>query len=262
MFFWIETSEAAKRLLPIYMLTAGTDFAQTPVRRPNGMTLHQIFFVESGSIRVRAEGREFLLAEGDAAFMQKGCPVFYESAEEGSRSGWVSFAGEGVEPLLEYFRATPFSHQSDAPIRELRRACIRGAERKLPEAQLSALTYELVLAYFRALQGEEESAALAAAKAHMEAHFAADPSVADVARAAGISESLLYRLFRREGSTPVGYLRSVRLQNAKRLLLESPKKTVAEIAALCGFDSAAYFCKVFHAAERTTPKKYRDLYLS
>ena len=262
MFLLIENSESAKRLLPVYMLTAGADFEQPPVRRPGGAILHQIFFVDRGSIRVRVEGRELLLSEGDAAFMQKGCPIFYESVEEGSRSGWISFAGEGVEPLLAYFRAAPFSVQSDTPLRELRRACVRAAERKAPSEQLSALAYQLILAYFDALNRTEQSSELDAARVYMEQHYATDLSVEDVAAAVGISASLLYRLFHRTGTTPVGYLRSLRLGNAKRLLLEHPKMPVAQIAAACGFADTAYFCKVFRDAERLTPKKYRAAYLS
>lgn len=262
MFLLIENTEAAKSLLPIYMLTAGADFEQPPVRRPNGTTLHQILFVDHGSIRVRVDGRELLLSEGDATFMQKGCPVFYESAEAGSRTGWISFAGEGVEPLLEYFRAAPFSVQSDEPLREMRRACLRAAERKAPLEQLSSLTYQLLITYFNALNRAESSSELDAAKAYMERHYTTDLSVEDVAAAVGISASLLYRLFRREGMTPVGYLRSLRLGNAKRLLLEHPELPVARIAAACGFADAAYFCKVFRDAERITPRQYRTAYLS
>lgn len=262
MFRFVECSEAAKRLLPVYMLTVGADFVQPPVRRPGGAPMHQIFFVDRGRVRFRACGEDVILEEGSVVFMQKGLPVRYECQSEEGRTGWVSFDGGGVEGVLDYFHAAPFSHQSGGPLRELRRACIRGVERKLPAEHLSGLAYELVLAYFRALHAEGESAELAVAKAYMEQHFATDLAVADVARAAGISESLLYRLFRREGTTPVGYLRDVRLQHAKRLLLEAPDLTVAEIAARCGFASAAYFCKVFRTAERMTPKRYRELYLA
>jgi AraC-like DNA-binding protein len=261
MFLFVQNSEA-ERLLPIYMLTVGADFVQPPVRRPKGAPLHQIFFVDRGRVRFRACGEEVVLTEGSVVFMKKGMPVSYECTDGEGRTGWIAFDGGGVEGVLDYFHAAPFSHQSGAPVRELRRACIRAAERKAPAEMLSGLAYDLLLSYFRALQARSESSELTLAKTYVGQHFATDLAVADVARAAGISESLLYRLFRREGTTPVGYLRDVRLQHAKRLLLEAPDLTVAEIAARCGFISAAYFCKVFRVAEHTTPKKYRDAYLA
>ena len=262
MFLLIDNSEAAKRLLPLYMLTVGENFEQTPVRRPNGASLYQIFFVDRGSIRLTVDGKEVMLFEGDAAFMQKGYPMFYERGDAESRSGWVSFDGVGVARLLEYFHAAPFSVQSDAPLHELRRACVKAAERKAPSEQLSALAYELILAYFQALNRTETNSALDAAKAFMEQHYASDLSVDDVAAAVGISSSLLYRLFSREGTTPVGHLRALRLSRAKRLLLERPQMPVSAVAAACGFADTAYFCKVFRDAERVTPGTYRKAYLS
>ena len=262
MFLFVENSETAKRSLPMYMLTVGADYEQRPHARPLGLPLYQIFFVDRGSMRFQVNGESIVLGESSVVFMQKGLPISYEPVSAESRVGWVTFDGEGVEGILSYFCAAPFSYQHDFPVKEVRRACIRAAERKASSEMLSVLTYELMIAYFRALNETEECAPLAAAKEYMERNFADDPSVGDVARAAGISESLLYRLFQREGTTPVGYLRSLRLQNAKRMLLEFPQKSVAEIALACGFGNAAYFCKVFHAAERTTPKKYRDTYLS
>ena len=262
MFLLIDNSEAAKRLLPLYMLTAGEDFAQPAVRRPGGAPLYQIFFVDRGSIRLHFDGKELLMTEGDAAFMRKGYPMFYEKGDAESRSGWIAFDGEGVDRLLEYFHAAPFSVQSAAPLRELRRACMKAAERKAPSEQLSALAYQLILAYFQALNHTESSSVLNEAKAYMEQHYASDLSVDDVAAAVGISASLLYRLFSCEGTTPVGHLRTLRLSRAKRLLLEHPRMTVGAVAAACGFADTAYFCKVFRDAERMTPGTYRKAYLS
>ncbi|MBE6702914.1 MAG: AraC family transcriptional regulator [Ruminococcaceae bacterium] len=263
MFLLVENSEQAKRLLPIYMLTAGVDFVQPPARRPNGAPLHQILFVDRGAIRVRCGKGEFLLKQGNAIFMQKGYPIFYERAGEESRTGWISFDGEGVEPLLRYFNAEPFSCQSDAPVKELRRTCTKAVEHKAPSELLSRLVYDLVITYFQSLRAEKKSSALRAAKAYVEERYRDDLSVSDMAAAAGISPSLLYRLFRGEqGCTPVEYLRAVRLGHAKRLLLEAPQMPIARIATACGFADTAYFCKVFRDREHMTPGGYRSLYMS
>ncbi len=262
MFLTVENPDRAKQLLPIYMRTVGADFVQPPVRRPDGAPMHQIFFVDRGRVAFHSDGKDVVLEEGGVVFMKKGHPMAYERLGEEARTGWVSFDGECVEELLSYFHATPFSYQSSADLRELHRACARAVERNASPEVLSGLAYDLFLAYFRSLREGEQSCELAAAKAYIGQHFAADLSVADVAAAVGISASLLYRLFRREGATPVGYLRGVRLQNAKRMLLEGGELSVAKIARLCGFSDTAYFCKVFRDAERVTPKRYRAMYLA
>ena len=263
MFLFAENSEQVKELLPIYMLTAGADFHQPPARRPNGAPLHQILFVDRGAVRVRCDKGEFLLEQGSAVFMQKGYPISYERTDDEGRTGWISFDGEGVEPLLRYFNAEPFSFQSDAPVKELRRTCTKAVEHKAPSELLSRLVYDLVITYFQSFSAEEKSSALCAAKAYIEESYREDLSVSDMAAAAGVSPSLLYRLFRTEqGCTPVEYLRGVRLGHAKRLLLEAPQLPVSQIAVACGFADTAYFCKVFRDREHTTPNGYRRLYMT
>lgn len=261
MYLVVENSERAKALLPIHVVTVGADFLQPPSRRPSGAPFHHIFFVDRGMGRFRTDAGEILLGEGSAMFMQKGYRVHYEGVTDDFRTGWITFDGEGVAAVLDYFGAAPFSHQSDTPLRELRRACTRAAERKAGSEVLSGLAYDLLMTYFRALDERPQSSKLAAAKAYIEAHYKQDIAVADVAEAVGVCASLLYRLFREDGSTPVDHLRAVRLGHAKRLLLESPKMPIADIAAACGFADSAYFCKVFRDREGMTPRGYRALYI-
>ena len=262
MYLVIENTERAKELLPVCVKTVGENFLQPPKRRPQGAPFHHLFFVDRGVGRFHCDGKSVELGEGNVIFMKKEYPIHYEGVTEEFCTGWVTFDGDGVARILQYFDAAPFSFGSDDSVRELRRACIRSAERKSPPEVLSGLCYDLLIAYFRSLQEKKQSSGLAAAKNFMAEHYRDDLSVRDVARAVGISESLLYRLFREEGSTPVEHLRALRLSHAKRLLLESPKMPVAEIAAACGFADTAYFCKVFRDAEHMTPKKYRNAYLS
>ncbi len=261
MYLVVENSERTKALLPIHVATVGADFIQPPSRRPNGAPFHHVFFVDRGAGRFTYDGVSIELGEGSAVFIKKGAPVYYEGVTEDFRTGWVTFDGDGAAAMLDYFNAAPFSHQSDAPVRELRRACIRAAERKSAPEVLSKLCYDLVVTYFLSLQEVKQSSRLAAAKAYMEEHFAQDLAVADVARAVGMSESLLYRLFCEEGCTPVEYLRTLRLSHAKRLLLEFPKMPIADIATACGFADSAYFCKVFRDREHMTPRAYRVMYM-
>lgn len=56
--------------------------------------------------------------------------------------------------------------------------------------------------------------------------------------------------------SPTEYLNSKRLENAKRLLLESDQ-SVLQIALQCGFGSSQYFATVFRRQEGITPRDYR-----
>ena len=263
MFQFVKSSERERALLPLYVITAGADFVQPPVRRPNGAPMHQIFFVDRGVVRFRSALGAFDLEAGTAVFMKKGYPMQYECMDTTGRTGWISFDGACIDGILTYFDAAPFSFQNGVSLQELRRACSKAAERKAPAEVLSKMAYDLVLSYFGNMRVERQSDKLIAAKAYIEENYQKDLAVSTVAQAVGILVSLLYRLFREEeGNTPVEYLRVIRLDHAKRLLMEVPLLSVSCIASECGFSDTAYFCKVFRDHERMTPTAYRHLYMS
>jgi len=58
------------------------------------------------------------------------------------------------------------------------------------------------------------------------------------------------------GSSPINYLKQVRLQKARALLRESNLQ-VDEISSACGFADSNYFIKCFRQAYGTTPNKFR-----
>ena len=81
----------------------------------------------------------------------------------------------------------------------------------------------------------------------------------DIARVACLSQSHFCRIFKKEtGFTPVEYLNSVRLENAKTLLLYS-NFTLTEIADMTGFSGIHYFSRIFKKNEGLSPSRYRQM---
>ena len=82
-------------------------------------------------------------------------------------------------------------------------------------------------------------------------------SLADIAGSAPVSVHRCCEIFRKQlGYTPIEYLNFYRLQVAARTLHAS-EKSIQEIAGDCGFESAAYFTKLFRERFHMTPKEYR-----
>jgi len=80
---------------------------------------------------------------------------------------------------------------------------------------------------------------------------------ADLARAAGLSESRLHDCFIRDiGCSPMRHVNNLRLQRASQLLTRS-SDSIEEIAYQCGFTSLFYFSRVFRKAYGVPPSKYR-----
>ncbi len=82
-------------------------------------------------------------------------------------------------------------------------------------------------------------------------------TISDLAGAAFLSERECFRAFREcLHTTPVEYMKSYRLQQACRLLLET-KAPVTEVGQLSGLGSSSYFGKTFRDAMGCTPSEYR-----
>lgn len=83
-------------------------------------------------------------------------------------------------------------------------------------------------------------------------------SLDDIAQHVYLSRSYLSSLFREEaGQTLFSYINQVRVEKSKLFLMDS-SVSLAEAAALCGFEDQSYFTKVFRKITGLSPKQYRD----
>jgi AraC-like DNA-binding protein len=112
-------------------------------------------------------------------------------------------------------------------------------------------------------QGGHDGARLEAARkieqsiAFMTRHFNQPLHVARLAKAAHISPSHFFVLFKRwTGFSPIDYLIRLRMREACRLL-GSTALSVKEIAAEMGYEDPFYFSRVFKAVHGLAPTDYR-----
>lgn len=89
-------------------------------------------------------------------------------------------------------------------------------------------------------------------------HFTRKISVKEVAKAACLSEYHFIRTFKQcFDKTPIQYLKELRLESAKKLLL-SETYSISEIATLCGFSDIFYFSLSFKKAFQQSPTLFRQ----
>ncbi|MCZ4431286.1 AraC family transcriptional regulator [Agrobacterium sp. SOY23] len=93
---------------------------------------------------------------------------------------------------------------------------------------------------------------------YLEANFAHDIRLEDLAREACLSPFHFSRLFREAtGFSPHRYVVERRVRAACSLL-EAGEHPLAEIAFDCGFGSQANFCRAFLKVTGLTPRRYRE----
>jgi PAS domain S-box-containing protein len=93
-------------------------------------------------------------------------------------------------------------------------------------------------------------------------HFEQEISIQDLADVACLSVSALERRFKKYlDKTPKQFIREVRLENARRLLIES-QQPISEVAYHSGFTCHSYFSQHFKEMFGELPTKYRKIICS
>ena len=91
----------------------------------------------------------------------------------------------------------------------------------------------------------------------IEMNYGSAVTLGEIAASASVSTSTCLRLFSAIlGTTPVSYLLEYRLQKAAEELQHQGKRTISEIAYLCGFTDASYFNRSFRKKYGITPTEY------
>ena len=96
------------------------------------------------------------------------------------------------------------------------------------------------------------------AEAFIEAHFAEPLSLADIAAQVGVSARSLQNGFQSfRNTTPMAFLRSVRLQKAHMALIAADPSldTVTQIALTCGFSHMGEFGAAYKRTFGVTPRE-------
>ncbi|MBK9271549.1 MAG: response regulator [Saprospiraceae bacterium] len=97
-------------------------------------------------------------------------------------------------------------------------------------------------------------------KSHIEENIS-EPELdnEDLCKFMGMSKSQLHRkVSALTGNPPVKLIRTIRLQHAAKLLMQSPEMTISEIGYASGFNSPAYFARVFQTEFGMSASEYRE----
>lgn len=131
--------------------------------------------------------------------------------------------------------------------------------------QLGRISVDLLALTLRSFAEQQTStrnndgALLASAKNYMHRNMTnPELSVDSAAHAHHVSVRKLYDVFSSIDQTPAAYLRAVRLQRAKELLAAQQPgyRSVASIAAACGFNDPSTFTRAFTRAFGSSPTRW------
>ncbi len=112
----------------------------------------------------------------------------------------------------------------------------------------------------KASEENHESHILTETCKYVQENYGRPISLKELAYNVSLSPSYFLKVFKKEANiTPTEYIISIRLANAKQLLLVSDLN-MAQIAEMCGFKDASYFSHFFKKRFGITPSEYRSEY--
>jgi AraC family transcriptional regulator len=193
-------------------------------------------------------------------------------AEQPHQNLWGRDGGEALH--IEF--SADWMRRADAAARVLERAAdfdrgvpLAVAERVARECRqpddVTPLAVEgLVLELLAACRREEAGLAptapawLRRAAERLRDDWRTPPSLAELAREAGVSPDHLTRRFRAAfGLRPGDFVRQRRVEQALRLMRETPD-SLADIALACGFADQSHFGRVFKRLRGVSPERHRS----
>lgn len=93
---------------------------------------------------------------------------------------------------------------------------------------------------------------------YIKSNFSRKITLEQIAACACLSSSHISQLFKKEtGMTISAYINHVRIEKSKHFLRQ-PELTIADIAAMCGFEDQSYFTRVFKSQTGISPKRFRQ----
>ncbi|NLW77827.1 MAG: AraC family transcriptional regulator [Ruminococcaceae bacterium] len=226
-----------------------------------------LHFVLSGAGYVTLDDAEYAIAGGDLFLAHPGRRVRHTAHQDDPWAYyWVAFSGAqagGLAGCLPFTPDTPVYHTAHpGPLRDALQALCDGHGTRAHHGARSAglfclfvalLLEEIAIAEKDAGQPEPY---LEKAVRFIHFNYARDITVDDIAKAAGLSRSHLYRLFMTAfGYPPITYLTNWRVQKACQLI-ESTSLSMSEIACSVGFSDQFYFSRVFKKAVGMPPSRY------
>lgn len=216
-----------------------------------------------------AEKREIHLEPGDIIFV----PISSRYISRWSGEPDVSYVS------LHFIFETPsiFSRQRNFTLQKIRvkdfdraRETFQWIAEHYNRGEAEALSvlgkfYEILGDILPQLQSRQKQAIdprISSAIEFIEQHYAENFTIDELAEAGNISISRFYPCFKAcIGVTPTDYINHYRVSQAIICMMRDPDLSIEDISTRVGFESSAYFRRIFKKITGRTPRDYRQRWM-
>ena len=261
---------------PLIVTSCGTYRLKTvkrlPTWRPKGRLDYQLLYIVSGKGHFYFHGEERVVYAGRMVLIQPRQEQRYEYfGEDKPEVYWVHFTGSDVKNILRSYNipmddpifysgaSSTYSYLFKEMIHELQN-CKTGYE-----DLLTMYLRQIFLLIQRTRQEERPTVStyiqeeMEFARRYFNEHYNEPISIQEYAESRNMSVCYFQRNFKQiVKHTPMQYLLTIRVNNAASLL-ETTDYSMAEIAAIVGYEDPLYFSRLFRKIKGVSPRDYRNL---
>ena len=261
---------------PLIVTSCGTYRLKTvkrlPTWRPKGRLDYQLLYIVSGKGHFYFRGEERVVYAGRMVLIQPRQEQRYDYyGEDKPEVYWVHFTGSDVKNILRSYNipmddpifysgaSSTYTYLFKEMINELQ-TCRTGYEELL-----TMYLKQILLLVQRTRQEERPSVStyiqeeMEYARRYFNEHYNEPISIQEYAESRNMSVCWFQRNFKQiVKHTPMQYLLTIRVNNAASLL-ETTNYSLAEIAAIVGYEDPLYFSRLFRKIKGVSPRDYRKL---
>lgn len=261
---------------PLIVTSCGTYRLKTvkrlPTWRPKGRLDYQLLYIVSGKGHFYFHGEDRVVYAGRMVLIQPRQEQRYEYfGEDKPEVYWVHFTGSDVKNILRSYNipmddpifysgaSSTYSYLFKEMIHELQ-TCKTGYE-----DLLAMYLRQIFLLVQRTRQEERPTVStyiqeeMEFARRYFNEHYNEPISIQEYAESRNMSVCYFQRNFKQiVKHTPMQYLLTIRVNNAASLL-ETTDYSMAEIAAIVGYEDPLYFSRLFRKIKGVSPRDYRNL---
>lgn len=253
------------RLLNVGSAKFGGDWHSVP----HAHSYAELFYIVGGDGQFRVEDEMYPIKEHQLVFVNPNV-IHTEVSYEAHPFEYIVLGIEGLELSIGETNDGRFcilNYPDGESILSCLRNILTEIENRSPgfetvcQAYMEILTVRLMRSTSFAVASAPSTSPVnrqsAAIRHYIDRHYKENLTLDLLAEAANVSKYYLAHSFKREYSiSPINYMISCRIEESKRLLLETDL-SLSQISNIVGFSSASYFGQRFRRAEGISPTEYR-----
>lgn len=246
----------------------------------------ELGYIQEGISKIVTVGAEYIVHQGDGFFVNSNVMCMKQNASPGTRTVEINhifhpvFLGGHFKSRFETKYLNPIINNRQIEVHMIRRGHatanlilknlyqLKELQNEVDtEFQTRNILSEIWRLLIKELQenpdsprmvGTEQTNRLRSMISYINQNYPEKMTLPQIAKTAGVSEREATRCFKKcIGQSPMEYLIKYRLNQAKKLLLETDM-SITSICQQCGFSDSAYFGKVFRRSYGMTPSEYRS----